>query len=120
MYHIALINREKRLIECAEALELEYSATCSARLLGYEAEARGDGWEVYGPADKPFAFPTPEEEAEAAKAAHRSELVAELGSIDARAIRPLRAIAAGSATQADRDTLAALEARAAEIREALA
>ena len=120
MYHIALINRAQRLIECAEALELEFSAKCSARLLGYEADSRGDGWEVYGPADKPFAFPTPEEETAAAKAAHRSELIAELSTIDAKAIRPLRSIAAGSATQADRDALATLEARAAEIREALA
>ena len=120
MYHIALINRENHLIEAAEALELEFSATSSARLLRYEAEARGDGWEVYGPADKPFAFPTAEEEATAEAASHRAELIAELSTLDARAIRPLRAVAAGTATQADRDTLSALEARAAEIREALA
>ena len=120
MYHIALVNRAKRLIECAEALELEFSAKCSARLLGYEADSRGDGWEVYGPADKPFAFPTAEEEAEAARLAHRAELIAELSTLDARAIRPLRAVAAGTATQADRDTIAAIEARASEVREALA
>ena len=42
MYHIALINRAQRLIECAEALELEFSAKCSANLLSYEAEARGE------------------------------------------------------------------------------
>ena len=120
MYHIALINREKRLIEAAEALELEFSATSSARLLRYEAEARGEGWEVYGPADKPFAFPTAEEEAEAARLAHRAELIAELSTLDTRAIRPLRAVAAGTATQADRDMIASLDARAAEIREALA
>ena len=53
-------------------------------------------------------------------AAERMAIISELGSIDANAIRPLRAIAAGTATQADRDTLATLEARAAEIREALA
>ena len=56
----------------------------------------------------------------AALAVERAAIISELGSIDAKAIRPLRAIAAGSATQADRDTLAALETRATEIREALA
>ena len=56
----------------------------------------------------------------AAKAQRRLDLISELSTIDAKAIRPLRSIAAGSATQADRDALAALEARAAEVREALA
>lgn len=48
------------------------------------------------------------------------ELKAQLDEIDKLAIRPLRAIAAGTATDEDRETLAELEKQAEEIRAELA
>lgn len=48
------------------------------------------------------------------------ELKSELEEIDRLAIRPLRAIAAGTDTEEDREMLADLEDRANEIRERLA
>lgn len=44
---------------------------------------------------------------------------AELSAIDMQAVRPLRAIAAGTATDEDRVRLAELETQAAELREKL-
>jgi hypothetical protein len=117
--HVALFNRAEKLIEYAESYDLEASAFPRYQSLRYEAEERGQGWEAYyGPT--PFAFPTPEEEAEAKKAAERQALFSELATLDAKAIRPMRAIAAGTATNSDHDTLAAIEVRATQIREALA
>lgn len=48
------------------------------------------------------------------------ELKAQLDEIDKLAIRPLRATAAGTATDEDRETLAELEKQAEEIRAELA
>lgn len=48
------------------------------------------------------------------------ELKAQLDEIDRQAIRPLRAIAAGTATDEDRETLAELEKQAEDIRAELA
>lgn len=45
-----------------------------------------------------------------------AEIYARLAAIDAEAIRPLRAIAAGTATTIDRGKIAALETEAAELR----
>ena len=49
-----------------------------------------------------------------------AELKQQLNEIDRLAIRPLRAIAAGTETEEDRAVLAELEKRAGEIREQLA
>lgn len=49
-----------------------------------------------------------------------AEIYARLAAIDAEAIRPLRAIAADTATGIDRGKIAALEAEAAELRQELA
>lgn len=49
-----------------------------------------------------------------------AELKAQLDEIDRQAIRPLRAIAAGTATEEDREILAELERQAEEIRAELA
>lgn len=49
-----------------------------------------------------------------------AEIHTRLAAIDAEAIRPLRAIAAGTATTIDRDKIAALETEAAELRQELA
>jgi hypothetical protein len=116
--HVALVNRSEKIIEYAESYDLEASAFPRYQSLRYEAEERGPYWEAYY-GSEPFAFPTPEEEAAAQKASERQALFAELAALDAKAIRPMRAIGAGTATQADRDTLAAIEARASDIREAL-
>lgn len=80
--------------------------------------ARWDGGWVIEPvqATEPEPEPTPEELTEKARAAD----LATLAELDWRTIRPLRAIAAGTATQADRDRLADLEAQADAIRARLA
>ena len=62
--------------------------------------------------DVPESEPTADEKAE--------ELKVQLDEIDKQAIRPLRAIAAGTATDEDRETLAELERQAEEIRNELA
>ena len=49
-----------------------------------------------------------------------AEIYTRLAAIDAEAIRPLRAIAAGTATTIDRGKIAALETEAAELRHELA
>ena len=49
-----------------------------------------------------------------------AEIYTRLAAIDAEAIRPLRAIAAGTATTIDRGKIAALETEAAELRQELA
>ena len=49
-----------------------------------------------------------------------SVILAELDRLDLQAVRPLRAIAAGTATEADRQKLIALEEQAAQLREELA
>ena len=57
------------------------------------------------------------EEFNALKAqAERADTLSKLANIDTKSARPLRAIAAGTATQADYDTLAALEQGAAGLR----
>ena len=52
--------------------------------------------------------------------ATRAALLAELAAIDTATVRPLRAVLAGSGTDADQERLAELEAKAAEIRAKLA
>lgn len=64
------------------------------------------------PVDVPEPEPTAEEKIE--------ELKAQLDKIDKQAIRPLRAIAAGTATDEDREILSELERQAGEIRAELA
>ena len=53
------------------------------------------------------------------RARHR-EILARLDAIDAESTRPLRAVLAGAATQADTDKLAALDTEAAALRAELA
>lgn len=50
----------------------------------------------------------------------RPGIIAALAAIDAASARPLRAIAAGTATQADNDRLTELEAQAAALRAEMA
>lgn len=57
-----------------------------------------------------------ERQAAAEKAAHIAQLQAQLDALDLKAIRALRAIQAGTGTEADSAKLAALEAQAEEIR----
>jgi hypothetical protein len=63
-----------------------------------------------------FPPPTPEQIAEQ----RRAEILARLNEIDAASIRPLRAIAEGTAVEADHAKLAELDAEAAELRTELA
>jgi hypothetical protein len=53
---------------------------------------------------------------EAPRQARLSEITARLAQIDIDAIRPLRAVAAGTASSYDTDKLAALETEAAALR----
>lgn len=54
------------------------------------------------------------------KSARISELYARLDELDAKAVRPLRAITSGTATEYDHTKLAELETEAEEIRRELA
>lgn len=78
---------------------------------GYEIKETETALEAWGY--------TAEEIAEQEKQAHRADLVAQLDALDLKTIRALRAIEAGTGTQADTDKLAELEAQAAQIREEL-
>lgn len=53
---------------------------------------------------------------EIAKQKRKQEIIARLAAIDAASVRPLRAVADGTATDFDRQKLAALEAEAATLR----
>ena len=46
----------------------------------------------------------------------RGEIISELEKLDLKAVRPLRAIAAGTATEADKQKLAGIEAEAKKLR----
>lgn len=50
----------------------------------------------------------------------RSVILAELDHLDLQAVRPLRAIAAGTSTETDKQKLIALEEQAAQLRQELA
>lgn len=50
----------------------------------------------------------------------RSVILAELDRLDLQAVRPLRAIAAGTSTETDKQKLIALEEQAAQLRQELA
>ena len=78
---------------------------------GYEIKETETALEAWGG--------TAEEIAEQEKQAHKADLVAQLDALDLKTIRALRAIEAGTGTQADTDKLAELEAQAAQIREEL-
>lgn len=69
-----------------------------------------EGWDYDGTAFSPPATPVPDTTARA------EEIRARLTQIDIDSVRPLRAIAAGAATDYDRDKLAALDAEADALR----
>lgn len=62
---------------------------------------------------------TEEEISEKEKEQHRKELLAELDAIDLKTIRSMRAIQAGTGTEADEEKLAELESQAVQIRQEL-
>jgi len=74
-----------------------------------------NGWALDEvPAEKKSTKPEPKpEELEAQRV---SSLKAQLAALDFKAIRPLRAIAAGVATQEDKSYLAAIEEEATDMR----
>ena len=63
---------------------------------------------------------TLEDKQAAEQQAARTALLAELAAIDTATVRPLRAVLAGTGTDADKERLAELEAKAEEIRAKLA
>lgn len=65
-------------------------------------------------------IPIPSAARERTAEEREEELKAQLDEIDRQAIRPLRAIAAGKATEEDREILTELERQAEEIRKELA
>lgn len=75
---------------------------------GYEIRETETALEAWGKTD--------EEKAQAATEQARKELVAQLDSLDLKAIRALRAIQAGTSTEEDTARLATLETQAAAIR----
>lgn len=78
---------------------------------GYEIKETNTALEAWGYTD--------EEIAQREKEQHRKELLAELDAIDLKTIRSMRAIAAGTGTEADGEKLAELENQAAQIRQEL-
>lgn len=60
-----------------------------------------------------------EEIAEQEEARRRADIMAQLDAIDLKCIRALRAIQAGTGTEADQERLAELEEQAAELRKQL-
>lgn len=71
-------------------------------------------WQAAHPA--PVAVVDPEEEARWQRENELAEIDAELAELDLKALRPLRAIAAGTDTPTDRARLAEQETRAAALR----
>jgi len=59
---------------------------------------------------------SPAETDEDRKVRINGPIIAQLAALDAATVRPLRAIAAGTATQSDRDKLASLDTEAAALR----
>ena len=59
------------------------------------------------------------ERQEQAEEKRRAEIMAQLDALDLKCIRALRAISAGTGTEADTERLAALEAQAEELRQQL-
>ncbi|MBP5286386.1 MAG: hypothetical protein J6Z08_00630 [Elusimicrobiales bacterium] len=60
-----------------------------------------------------------EERQEQAEEKRRAEIMAQLDALDLKCIRALRAISAGTGTEADTERLAELEAQAEELRKKL-
>lgn len=78
---------------------------------GYEIKETEQALEAWGY--------TAEEIAEQEKAAQKQELIAQLDTLDLKAIRALRAIQAGVGTNEDEEILAELEDQAEQIRQQL-
>lgn len=78
---------------------------------GYEIKETKKALEAWGL--------TEEEIEQKAKEQRRKELVEELDNIDLKTIRALRAMSAGTGTEADKKKLEDLEEQAAEIRQQL-
>lgn len=76
---------------------------------GYEIKETEQALEAWGL--------TAEEIAEQEKDAQKQELIAQLDTLDLKAIRALRAIQAGTGTEADQTKLAELEEQAGDIRQ---
>lgn len=77
--------------------------------LGYEIREKYTGLEAWGN--------TAEEQAEVEKKARIDNLIAKLDALDLKAIRPMRAKEAGTATSEDLTRLADIEQQAYEIRQ---
>ena len=60
-----------------------------------------------------------EERQEQAEQKRKAEIMSQLDALDLKCIRALRAISAGTSTEADTERLAALEAEAKELRKTL-
>lgn len=78
---------------------------------GYEIKETNTALEAWGL--------TEEEKAEQQKQAHKAELIRQLDEIDLKTIRSMRAIQAGTGTEADEEKLAELENQATQIRQEL-
>ena len=74
----------------------------------------------FGPLPESWSDTAPPPDPEELRQARRAEILAELAEIDRQSVRPLRAIAKGTATDEDQERLAGLEARAEELRAELA
>lgn len=78
---------------------------------GYEIRETENALEAWGY--------TEEERQEQAEQKRKEEIMARLGALDLKCIRALRAIQAGTGTEADTARLAELEAQAKDLRQQL-
>ena len=78
---------------------------------GYELKETETALEAWGY--------TAAEQHEQAEEKRKAEIMAKLDALDLKCIRALRAISAGTGTEADTERLAALEAEAEELRKQL-
>lgn len=118
--YICIVNTETKEIALAEKWDDPTILEINRQRLQGECDARGSPWELRGPSEKPFRFPTAEEEAQAEKDAKAAEIKAKLWNLDAASLRSLRAVSAGLATKEDKAKLGEIEAEAASLRSDLA
>ena len=95
---------------CSKAQRLDF-IVAQNHSHGYEIRETETALEAWGY--------TAEEIAEQAEARRRADIMAQLDALDLKCIRALRAIQAGTDTEADTARLAELEAQAEELRKQL-
>lgn len=103
-------NKETKKVSVGLGTNIDFYKLIGMEEMDVE-QAYNGGWYVVGYA--------PEEPECEKKEKRKTELMAQLDALDLKCIRALRAIQSGNGTEDDTAKLAALEARAEEIRKQL-